>query len=236
MATLKLPFEFPPNATPNSAEIQANNDALLGFISDVDAGLETLTTLVADKLKLADGTAGAPSLTFVTASTKGLYSPGTNAVALTTDSAKGLELDADGNISQPLQPSFLLYTPAAFGTSHTGDSNPFTFANEVYDIGGNVSGSIFTAPITGKYYLGCSVDVQGSGGTPATFFKINLQTSNQGFLSYWNSGSDNSVAVGVVADMDAGDTAKVIVDVATSSTTWSSEVSVLSFFTGTLIN
>lgn len=266
---LKLPFDFPPNGTPTTHQLQANFNALLQFVQDLNDAVVSLTNLLvgtltttstatiggalaanstlgvsgdltaSSKVKLSDGSAGAPSLTFTTSTAMGVYKVATNSLALTTSSTQAVNVDSAGNVLQPVQPSFLVYRSAALGNSQTGDVDPFVFPTEAYDIGGNFASNTFTAPVTGKYFLAYSVNIGPNGGTPATFFRIDLTTSNQGFRQFIGAPlptNDSSYTASVVADMDAGDTARVAVDVLTGGTTWQSEVDALSYFTGTLIN
>lgn len=126
----------------------------------------------------------------------------------------------------PLQPCFLAILSSS-ANDVTGDNTYYTiiFDTEVFDIGSgyNNSTGIFTAPITGKYFLTSNVMyfINASTGGLTCFSCIN--TSNG---PYWNSemptkrtcanfsgpGADSWVGnnYGVLADMDAGDTAEVL--------------------------
>ena len=67
--------------------------------------------------------------------------------------------DATGAVTKPLQPSFQVQstndmTNLAVKTTHT-----VTMANELFDQNGdfNTTNYTFTAPVTGKYFLSCSI-------------------------------------------------------------------------------
>ena len=66
-----------------------------------------------------------------------------------------------GEITQPLQTAFLCYLPSD-DLDKTGDGQSYfmgdhTALTEVFDIGSNFSGNAFTAPVTGRYLLGCTL-------------------------------------------------------------------------------
>ena len=84
------------------------------------------------------------------------------------------------------------------------------FTSEVFDQNADVSSSIFTAPITGRYLfsamMGCSASY--TDDDPLNFI---LETSNQGY--YAVLGGDLTTlftwTISIVTDMDASDTAQV---------------------------
>lgn len=264
---LKLPFDFPPNSTPTTQQLQANFNALLAFVQNLNDGLATLANLLVTTLTttstatiggtlaatgainatgdvtasstilLANGSVTVPALRFTNSTSSGLYRLGSSNIGVSTGGTNAWAADSLQNISQPLQPAFLATRAAAFGNSQTGDTDPHVFNNEAYDVGGNYASNVFTAPVTGKYFLAFSVNLGPRAGTPATFFTCRLFTSNQGYPIFKEAPTtDESVTMSVIADMDAGDIAKVVIDVSTGATTWVSEVDALSYFTGTLIN
>ena len=79
----------------------------------------------------------------------------------------------------------------------------------------NTTGT-FTAPITEDYQLNASVYLTGlaSGHTSV----ITIATSNRSYVKTYNySGTNQSVSLSTIADMDAGDTATVTVQVSGGS-------------------
>lgn len=48
---LKLPFDFPPNATPTTHQLQANFNALLQFVSDLNTAVISLSNLIVGTLQ-----------------------------------------------------------------------------------------------------------------------------------------------------------------------------------------
>ena len=88
------------------------------------------------------------------------------------------------------------------------------FDTEIFDIGSNFASNTFTAPVTGKYFLGASLSLNAID-IDAAYYQLQLITSNRtyysimdptqfaGDLSYWE------LYVDVIADMDATDTAYI---------------------------
>ena len=89
---------------------------------------------------------------------------------------------------------------------------------ETYDQGGDVSGALFTAPVTGRYALYYFVTIQGVN--TESYANMQFVTSNNSYLFYHSYDSYNMFAVGsanpgwiaaisgeIICDMDASDTA-----------------------------
>ena len=61
-------------------------------------------------------------------------------------------IDNDGEITQPLQPTFMIAQTGALSVAN-GHTLFSTNTTERWDVGGNVSGATFTAPVTGKIFF-----------------------------------------------------------------------------------
>ncbi len=123
-----------------------------------------------------------------------------------------------GEVTKPLQPAFQAF-PASVGSNKTGGGTVFTIGTdpaltEVYDVNSdfNTNGT-FTAPVTGKYYLGCAVMTQNTTVSMTTW-QLKIVTSNRTrSLSYGNGFANNAASAflqgngSLTTDMDAGDTA-----------------------------
>lgn len=151
---------------------------------------------------------------------------GANALALnfgtgdfTVASASGTvisQLDT-GEMTKPLQPAFLAYL-ASPDNNVTGDGTTYTLGGttaltEVYDQGSDfVTTGVFTAPVTGRYYLMSAMRVSGTTGAMTTG-DLRIVTSNRTYFTNTNPGIvldvGNNVAMKLeaLADMDLGDTA-----------------------------
>lgn len=145
-----------------------------------------------------------------------------------------------GEITQPLQPSFLV-TDGTGATDVTGDGTDYTelWPTEIYDQGSDFSSNTFTAPVTGRYLLAVNVELVNVLTTHQNR-RVRITTSNRIYQNIQNSAlafTREGQGLTVVADMDAGDTAIVTVSVDNSTKT----VDILNddtsnFFSGSLIN
>lgn len=108
------------------------------------------------------------------------------------------------------KPSFLAYNSAT-RENVTGDGTGVicTFDSEVFDIGGNFASNTFTAPTTGKYQL--NANVYFGGLLAGHYFDLILETHNRNYAAVqgYATFSNTSLNLSVLADMDAGDTARV---------------------------
>ena len=95
--------------------------------------------------------------------------------------------------------------------------NAVLFADEKFDVNAdfNTSNYTFTAPVTGKYQLNTYVRLQ-TVDTGAGYYHIYLVTSNRTYFDiiqpvFTADPTYMNLAINVLADMDANDTAKVII-------------------------
>lgn len=129
-----------------------------------------------------------------------------------------LHIAAVAGNTQPKQPAFLAYQSAT-QNNKTGNGTVYTVLQdtEVFDRGANFNPAtgIFTAPIAGIYQLEATVYVTGC--TIATVFQMAIVTTARSYLGYHArpaGANDAQVQVNTLADMAAGDTAKVTILVA----------------------
>lgn len=136
--------------------------------------------------------------------------------------ATDITISSAGEVTMPLQPAFLA-NASAIVSNITGDNTTYTvvFDNEVFDRGGdfNTGTGVFTAPVTGIYRLSTAVNLTGLTASHVIHdFAIN--TSNRDYSTqdiFFGGASpysnERSIALSVLADMDAGDTARVKVTI-----------------------
>lgn len=141
--------------------------------------------------------------------------------------AAGDSLTSNGKtMSLPNIPAFSAIVNGVVA-NQTGDGTAYTiiFGTEIFDQGGDYANGtgIFTAPQTGRYRFSGSVGLEGllSGHTSGS---IKLVTSNRTYFlwagSPWscaNAAAQFQTPFSVLADMDAADTASVVVTVAGST-------------------
>jgi len=120
----------------------------------------------------------------------------------------------NGTVTKPLQPAFQVRP----SSSQLNPANNATvvFDSETFDNNLDFSSNTFTAPVTGKYHF--DLGIRYSGGVDNTnyvYFGNSLVTSNRNYQwifdpRVWDSnGTYIMINIGVLADMDANDTAHV---------------------------
>ena len=121
-----------------------------------------------------------------------------------------MTIDKDGHITKPLQPCFFINAGSHTENIAVGDTT-VTFGSEVFDVGSNFASNIFTAPITGKYLLTCSLRIDNFD-SGANYMAAKLKTSNREYteiLDKRQTNGDteyNTMQVTAIADMDVNDT------------------------------
>ena len=199
--------------------------AIIGIT--IPAGSAAASTLTGDTLAAnvvassltSVGTLSALTVAGATAF-NGAVTLGDNAADVLLMTTNAMKVNAAGEITQPLQPSFC--ARASNQTDVTGDATVYTviFANERFDQGADFDGaSTFTAPVTGRYMFCVSISMdQLAAGHNIQI--VNLVTSNSAYILTANiTGAGANVLTQWVAcgsqivDMDAGDTATITIDV-----------------------
>ena len=161
-----------------------------------------------------------------------------NHIWYTGTSAERMRIDSDGAVTMPNQPAFNVKNASqnniAVDTEVTIHYNSETFDNNSdYSTGAYT----FTAPVTGKYQLNVSTYFN-SIDTSAGFYQLRLKTSNRDYLaivdpnftsdlSYWSQN------ISVLADMDAGDTAYVVIYQSVGSV--QTDIQNVGYFSGYLV-
>ena len=128
-----------------------------------------------------------------------------------------LIMNSQGMMTIPNQPAFNVNNSNASQTSFAvGALVDVAFGVERFDQNGDFASNTFTAPVTGKYQfnVNCRLDDMDSA---SSYYLVRLVTSNRNYTAIFDSdefGSDLNyftMQVSCLADMDASDTAKVIV-------------------------
>lgn len=169
----------------------------------------------------------------------------TNGAATSLDislngSAVAANYSSAGEITQPLQPSFLAVDGTG-ATDVTGDGTNYSqlWPTEIYDQNNDFNSSTFTAPVSGRYLLQASVLIQNMLVTHGDR-NFRITTSNRVYSTNRNyslAETNNTMSLIVIADMDAGDTASVNITI--SGSTKTVDIignATLNFFSGTLLN
>ena len=95
----------------------------------------------------------------------------------------------------------------------SGGANVHTlvFDTEIFDTGGVMDGTTFTAPLTGKYLMFASWSLDDLDGGSHTYIDAGIYTSNRQYTKYdfymSVTGGLQEERVACIADMDINDTA-----------------------------
>ena len=128
-------------------------------------------------------------------------------------------IDANGIITTPLQPAFSVGS-ASDQDNATGNGTAVTvlYGTEIFDRNGDFASSAFTAPVTGAYFLNASVTLHDHTSSNTTG-RMNITTSNRAYLYEFDPAENisgagvGSFSVTAIADMDAGDTATIAMQI-----------------------
>ena len=142
------------------------------------------------------------------------YNHANDSMTLGTAGGAGiLGIDATGAVTMPTQPAFLARPASNQNNIAAGSHIDVVFGTEVFDQNSDFTSNTFTAPVAGRYQLNFSLRLQEMASA-ASYIMCKIITSNRDYESifdpdfgqdaqYWNP------SLGVLADMDANDTARV---------------------------
>ena len=126
--------------------------------------------------------------------------------------------DETGAITKPLQPAFYATLSASVDPVSASDYNPI-FNNEIFDNNAdyNTTNYTFTAPVTGRYLLVSAI--RGYAVTTSFSIAHTIVSSNRNYTSSVGRfyGDEYLCTIVALADMDASDTAIVLVNTNESS-------------------
>ena len=211
-----------------------NNASALSFDSTGRSGImEVITTNNAEKVKFgglggiqveanitANGNIVGDGSTSLSNMVNGTFSGTVQAEQITStdDITAAGDLDVGGTYTNNTQPAFLAYNSSVDSNRTVDTDHKIEFDTEVYDQANNFDNSTdtFTAPVTGKYLLSVQVRLDDID-KDANWVNTKIVTSNREYRRFIDPvGFDTNVDhfgmhMTVVADMDANDTAHIIV-------------------------
>ena len=139
-----------------------------------------------------------------------------------TNNTLAQTIDANGHITQPLQPAFLVRPSSEQSNIPINATTTVVFDTEIFDQNGDFASNLFTAPVDGRYQLNVQLMIQQMD-KDTDYVAIDLRTSNRTYVYYHdNDGmaadmpNGKEVTIAVLADMDANDTAFVVLSLANS--------------------
>jgi len=110
-----------------------------------------------------------------------------------TGGTSAMTIDSSGRVLTPARPSFSVHLSNA--TSITSSNNTIVFNSVVHNQGShyNSSNGIFTAPVTGLYYLSAGIGVFLNTGSDSRYLVVYLQTGNTNYQDILLTGRENAV-------------------------------------------
>ncbi len=139
-----------------------------------------------------------------------------NDLALATNQVNRINIDANGHVTMPTQPAFLARLTSAQDNVAVNSTYNIAFNAEVFDQNSdyNTSNYTFTAPVTGKYMIGCNLNY---ANWDSAFNYVWFQFNTSNALYYIDLKPGDVLADdgyfgqngSLLCDMDAGDTATV---------------------------
>lgn len=153
------------------------------------------------------------------------------------DTTEQMKIDATGAVTMPSQPSFLARPASQQTNIAVGSTVVVVFGTEVFDRNADFSSNAFTAPLEGLYQFNASLRIQ-TLDSASSYYYMNIRTSNRDYQYIFDPdfGQDNdyyTMTVSCLADMDANDTADVILY--QGSGTAQTDIQTISYFTGYLV-
>ena len=122
-------------------------------------------------------------------------------------------IDSNGAMVKTSQPAFLVQPASDQDDITNSVSTTIVFGTEIFDQGADFASNTFTAPVTGRYQLQFQLQCQELDNA-ATYFKVELETSNRNITVYENiEDSDivvRTIGTAILADMDANDTVSLV--------------------------
>jgi len=151
-----------------------------------------------------------------------------------------MSFDANGIITKPLQPAFMATVGSDSNNFAKNTNVTIPFATEIFDQNADYNNSnyTFTAPVTGRYQINVILRL-GSVDDASAYYYLELNTSNRSYFNIFDPdfGQDAVFWVmntSILADMDAGDTAKALV-LQENSGQVQTDIQAASFFSGHLV-
>ena len=109
---------------------------------------------------------------------------------------------------------FSLYASSNQTNIADGSDVAIVFGGEQFDVNGNCSSNIFTAPVNGLYFLHTSLTINQID-VSSSYYILKITTSNRNYECWiddkdWSADSSyHNLSLTAIADMDASDTAYV---------------------------
>ena len=198
--------------TATGIDVTGSVTAVGGILETTNGTDISMDTTASGQLKLdGNGYGGAIALN---AQGMSIYhNSSTRNIMFGTNETERMRIDSTGAVTMPYQPAFLARPVSNQNNIAVGSHIDVVFGTEVFDQNSDFTSNTFTAPVAGRYQLNFSLRLQEMDSA-ASYIMCKIVTSNRDYESifdpdfgqdaqYWNP------SLGVLADMDANDTARV---------------------------
>jgi len=135
----------------------------------------------------------------------------------TNDTDDRLKIDSNGHVTMPYQSAFLVQKNAFQYNIALGSAVTVTWETEIFDQNADFASNTFTAPVDGKYQMNVQLRITGVDSAHA-YIHVYLKTTNRNYecllldptefngdLNYMTCAASHLI------DMDASDTAYVVI-------------------------
>uniref|UniRef100_A0A6M3ILT7 C1q domain-containing protein n=1 Tax=viral metagenome TaxID=1070528 RepID=A0A6M3ILT7_9ZZZZ len=125
-------------------------------------------------------------------------------------------ISSAGEITNATQPAFLAIAAASQTNFAVGSEVTVLFGTEVFDQNSDFASNAFTAPVTGRYQLSTLVRLTDLDSA-SEYYYVSIITSNRTYQNVFATNTFSAdvghwcAEINVLADMDAADTAYVVV-------------------------
>ena len=148
------------------------------------------------------------------------YDHGDDSLYIRTNATERMRIDATGAVTMPSQPAFLVRPASNQSNLATNTNHTVVFGTEIFDQNADFASNTFTAPVAGKYQLNASIYFQEVDIDTAEL-ELRIVTSNRTYISIFSTSSLDadgylSLMLSQLVDMDASDTALIVVRVPNS--------------------
>jgi hypothetical protein len=197
------------NATTSSGIVATADNT--GTLQLQTAGTTAINIDASQKAAFVAGTAAAPAITTAGDTNTGIFFPAADTTAFAEGGTEVMRIDSSGRITAPYQTTFSVFNlnfPS--GTVGVG-----TGGTVLVNIGScyNSSNGRFTAPVTGTYVFGLSVQAFNSGSTTYidTVLLVNGSQVGSTFVSGYGGVHNNHMQITgtVTATLNANDYAQI---------------------------
>ena len=162
---------------------------------------------------------------------------GAQTLNIQTSGNNAIVVDANGHVTKPLQPAFLVQPTSTQSNFSVGSHEQVILSAEKFDNNADFGSNVFTAPVTGKYQFNANLYLVNIDSA-SDFYQLRLVSSNRSLSAVFDPdfGQDNvyfTMNFTALVDMDVNDTAYL--DIRQGSGTAQTDIDNATTFSGYLV-